>query len=81
MTRSSGVAIAAGIGYLTVVENLIGIVAEDATTYLPGGTLSALAVGGNADLGYLAALGLALAYGTAAIVTSSAVLRRREIVA
>ena len=39
-TRSSGIAIAAGIGYLMVFENLISIVAEGATDYFPGGTLS-----------------------------------------
>ncbi len=79
-TRSAGVAIAAGIGYLMVVENLIGIVAEEATNYLPAGVLSAVAAGGTATVGYLTALTLAIVYGVAAIGTSAAIFRRREIV-
>ena len=48
--------------------------------YLPGGTLSALAGGGTAELGYLAAIGLAVVYGLSAVTGSAWVFRRREIV-
>jgi ABC-2 type transport system permease protein len=78
-TKSSGIAIAVGIGYLMVFENLIGIVAENATDYLPGGTLSALSMGGTDNLGYLTAFGLAIVYGTIAIGSSAIVFHRREI--
>lgn len=78
-TKSSGIAIAVGIGYLMVFENLIGIIAESATDYLPGGTLSALTLGGNDNLGYLTAFGLAVVYGAIAIGSSAIVFRRREI--
>lgn len=79
LTKSSGIAIAAGIGYLMVFENLIGIVAEGATDYLPGGTLSALVAGGTDDVGYLTALLLAVGYVAVATITSATVFRRREI--
>lgn len=78
-TKSSGIAIATGIGYLMVFENLIGIVAENATDYLPGGTLSVLTLGGTENVSYLTAFGLAVVYGTLAIGSSAIVFRRREI--
>ena len=78
-TRSSGIAIAVGIGYLIVVENLIAIVAEDITDYLPGGTLAALADGGTADLAWAPALGLTVLYGTAAAAASLLIFRTRDI--
>jgi ABC-2 type transport system permease protein len=80
LTRSSGLAIAIGIGYLLVVENLIGIVAPDVTDYLPGGTLAALTQGGTADLGWVTALLLTVAYGATAAAISMLVFRRRDIV-
>lgn len=79
-TRSAGTAIAAGIGYLLVVENLLGIVAEDVVDYLPGGILSAVAAGGTATVAYGTALALAAVYGLTAIGSSAAIFRRREIV-
>lgn len=78
-TRSSGIAIAVGIGYLLVVENLIAIVAEDVTDFLPGGTLAALAEGGTADLAWSAAFGLTVLYGSAAALAALLVFRRRDI--
>lgn len=80
LTKSSGLAIAGGIGYLLVVENLIGIAAPDITDFLPGGTLSALTQGGTPDLAWASALGLTIAYGTAAAGVSLVAFRRRDIV-
>lgn len=78
-TRSSGIAIAVGIGYLLIVENLIAIVAEDVTDFLPGGTLGALAAGGTDDLAWAAALGLTIAYGAAAAIGALLIFRKRDI--
>lgn len=80
LTRSSGLSIGIGIGYLLVVENLIGIAAPDITDYLPGGTLSALAAGGTDDLSWAAALGLTALYGVAAAAISLLAFRNRDIV-
>ncbi len=79
-TRSAGIAIASGIGYLVVVENLIGIVAEDLVDYLPGGILSAVASGGSAAVGYLTALALGAIYAVGALGSSAWIFKRREIV-
>ena len=78
-TRSSGIAIAAGIGYLLVVENLIAIVADDITDFLPGGTLAAVADGGTPDLAWGAALALSLLYGAAAAMAALLIFRNRDI--
>ena len=78
-SRRSSIAIAIGIGYLLIVENLIAIVADDITDFLPGGTLAALAEGGTADLAWAAALGLTVLYGTAAATASLLIFRRRDI--
>ena len=79
LTRSSAIAIGVGIGFLLVVESLIAIVAPGATSYLPGGTLNTLASGGNDQLSWGAALGLAVAYGTAATTISLLTFRARDI--
>jgi ABC-2 type transport system permease protein len=80
LTRSSAMAIGIGIGFLLVVEGLITIVAPDTGPYLPGGTLSTLAAGGNDQLAWGAALGLVALYGVLAATVSLAVFRTRDIV-
>jgi ABC-2 type transport system permease protein len=79
LTRSSALAIGIGIGYLLVVENLIGIIAPGATPYLPGGTLNALVSGGTVQLAWLPALGLTLLYGLIAASISLLAFHRRDI--
>lgn len=79
LTRSSELAIGIGIGYLLVVENLIGLIAPDATVYLPGGTLNALVSGGTSELAWGLALGLVVIYGIVAITVSLLVFRARDI--
>lgn len=66
LTRSAALAIGIGIGYLLVVESLIGIVAPDSTVYLPGGTLNALVSGGTGQLAWGVAMTLAVLYGATA---------------
>lgn len=78
LTRSSAIGI--GLGFLLVVEGLISIVAPDASSYLPGGTLDTLAAGGNDQLAWGTALGLVLLYGVIAATLSLAVFRTRDIV-
>jgi ABC-type transport system involved in multi-copper enzyme maturation permease subunit len=80
LTRSSALAIGIGVGYLLVVENLIGIIAPDATPYLPGGTLNALVSGGTTELAWLPALGLTLLYGAVAASISLVAFHRRDII-
>lgn len=80
VTRSAGLAIAAGIGDLMVVENLLGLVAGDVVTYLPASALDAVATGGNDELGYAVAVALGAGYGLVAAATAAVTFLRREIV-
>jgi ABC-type transport system involved in multi-copper enzyme maturation permease subunit len=79
LTRSAAVSIGIGIGYLLIVESLIGIVAPDITVYLPGGTLRALVAGGTEQLAWSTALGLSVLYGIIAIIVSLLSFRSRAI--
>lgn len=79
VTRSLTIAIAGGIGYLLVFERLLGLVADEATTYLPGSVLSAVAAGGTASLSYGAAVALAAAYATGALLLAALVFTRRDV--
>ena len=80
LTRSSAIAIGIGLGFLLVAEGLISIVAPNARSYLPGGTLDTLAAGGNDQLAWGAALGLVVLYGVIAATVSLAVFRTRDII-
>jgi ABC-type transport system involved in multi-copper enzyme maturation permease subunit len=80
LTRSSAIAIGIGLGFLLVAEGLISIVAPNASSYLPGGTLDTLAAGGNDQLAWGAALGLVGLYGVIAAIVSLGVFRTRDII-
>lgn len=79
LTRSAGVAIGAGIGYVLLVEAVIGATFTDLADWLPGATLGALAAGGNDTLSHGAALALGLAYIVVAIGAAWWVFTRRDI--
>lgn len=79
VTRSATVAIAGGVGYVLVVEGLLGIAAPDVADRLPGATLSALARGGTETVDFGTALGLGLGYAVAGIAVAATVFRRRDI--
>jgi ABC-type transport system involved in multi-copper enzyme maturation permease subunit len=79
VTRSAAVAIGAGVAYVLVFETFIQQVAKSAGHWLPGSTLSALASGGNAHVGYHAALLLGIGYMLVGLVLSWVVFARRDI--
>lgn len=79
LTRSAAVAISAGVGYVLVLEPVLGSAAGAVADRLPGSTLTALAGGGSADLPYLGAVGLGAAYAAAGVAVALLVFRRRDI--
>lgn len=79
LARSSAIAISAGVGYVLVVESVIRAAAEKVGDWLPGSTLSALAQGGDATLGYASALALGAAYTFVSIGIAQIVFHRRDI--
>lgn len=79
LTRSAGVAIAVGIGYLVVFENMIVAVAGGASDWLLGSTLTALASGGTPAISFGSALALGAAYLAGGILIAMGVAHFREI--
>lgn len=77
LTRSSGVAIGVGIGYVLLLETVIKAATSSVGRWLPGTTIAALANGGTPDLSYGRALALGLGYvvvgfGAALVVAEAA---------
>jgi ABC-2 type transport system permease protein len=80
LTRSAGVAIGLGIGYVLLLEQVVkAAVSDDIGRWLPGSTLSALAHGGTDELPYGGALGLGGAYIVATVLAAVLVFARRDI--
>lgn len=80
VTRSVAAAIAGGVGYMMVVEGLLGRVFDAAAmTYFPGSVLRVLAGGGTESLSYATAAALGLGYAAAAITIAGATFVRRDI--
>jgi ABC-2 type transport system permease protein len=76
VTRSSGISIAIGIGYLMLFEGLAGMLLESTAKWLPGQVFAAIASGGSADMTYGTALIVAAGYAVAALAASVLVSRR-----
>ena len=79
ISMSSAIAIAVGVGYVVVFENMLLLVAKDAANWLPAATLTALAAGGTPNIDYSTALALGAAYVLAGLIIAGAIVQRREI--
>lgn len=60
--RSAAISITAGVAYLILIENLLGLIWDSAGEWLPAGIISAFAVGGTASVSFEKALVLAIGY-------------------
>ncbi len=79
-TRSSAIAIAAGIAYFLLGETLVFQAIWDSSgDWLPAGVLSAFATGGSETLSYGSAGLMTLLWGTVALVATVVVFQRRDI--
>jgi hypothetical protein len=76
VTKSSGIAIGIGIGYLMLFEGLAGMLLESTAKWLPGEVFGAIASGGTADMSYATALIIGAGYAVAALAASVAMSRR-----
>ena len=79
LTRSTGIAVGIGIGYLLVFEMVAGMLLESAARWLPGSVFTAIATGGSSDMGFAAAVALGAAYAGVAVAVSAVVYHRRDI--
>jgi ABC-2 type transport system permease protein len=79
LARSSAVAISVGVGYVLVVEPVITMAANDASDWLLGGTLTALANGGNATVSHGTAAALGMLYVVVGLTLATVVFTRRDV--
>lgn len=79
LTRSAGIAIGVGVGWVLLIEQVIGAASESVGEWLPGAVMTALARGGTPDTSYAVALTTAAAYTLVAIVGAVVVFRRRNV--
>jgi ABC-type transport system involved in multi-copper enzyme maturation permease subunit len=79
MTRSSGIAIGVGIGYVLLLETVIKVAVSSVGRWLPGTTIAALANGGTPDLTYGRAVALGLVYVVVALGAALVVYTRRDV--
>ena len=79
-TKSSAIAIAAGVGYFLLAEQLLlNSLWSSTKEWLPASAMSALAAGGNADISFSTAFGLVAAYALGAYLLAAAIFARRDI--
>lgn len=80
LTRSSAIAIAAGVGYFLLAEQLLlNALWPSTEKWLPASAMSALAEGGNATIDFGAALGLTAAYAACAYLSTAVTFARRDV--
>ena len=81
LTRSAGISIGIGIGYLMIFEGLAGMLFDSAQKWLPGSAFSVIASGGSTDMAFGTAAFVAGAYAVGALVLTAVTFRRRDITA
>jgi len=80
VTRSAGVSIAAGIGWVVVFETMLQGVATNLADKMPGAMLTALAAGGTSAVGFRTAILLAAVYTLVGLGIAGLITHRREII-
>lgn len=82
LTKSPAIAIATGVGYFLLAEQLLLNPLRPTTEeWLPASAMSALAEGGNASIGFGTALGLTAAYAVGAYLLTAVTFVRCDITA
>jgi len=79
LTRSAAISITAGVAYLLVIENLLGLAWDSAGEWLPAGVFSALAGGGTDLVSLEKATVLSAGYATLALIVMYVVFMRRDV--
>lgn len=79
LTRSAGIAIGVGVGYVLIFEAVIAAVASGIRDWLPGSILTAIAQGGNDAVTFAAACASGALYVAVAMAASLVVFQRRDI--
>lgn len=81
LTRSAGISIGIGIGYLMIFEGLAGMLLDGGQKWLPGSVFGVIAMGGSADMALGTAALAAGAYAVGALVLTAVTFNRRDVTA
>ncbi|MEA3511381.1 MAG: hypothetical protein U9R51_08105 [Actinomycetota bacterium] len=79
VTRSAAISITAGVAYLLLIENLLGLIWDSAGEWLPAGIISAFAVGGTASVPFERALVLATGYAILGLAVMYVTFLKRDV--
>lgn len=77
--RSAAISITAGVAYLILIENLLGLIWDSAGEWLPAGIISAFAVGGTASVSFEKALVLAIGYAVLGLGVTYLTFLKRDV--
>ena len=79
LTRSAAISITAGVAYLLIVENLLGLIWDSAGEWLPAGVISAFASGGTELVSFEKAVMLSAGYAMLALAVMYLTFTRRDV--
>lgn len=79
LTRSAGIAIGVGVGWVLLLEGVITAAVDEASNWLPGATIGALATGGSSSIAYGTALALGATYAGVAMLATLVTIIKRDI--
>ena len=79
ITRSAAISITAGIAYLLIIENLLGLVWDRAGEWLPAGVIAALASGGTDRVSFEKSIVLAVGYAIVGLGVMYLTFTRRDV--
>ncbi len=79
ITRSAAISITAGVAYLLIIENLLGLMWDSAGEWLPAGVIAAFASGGTDLVSFEKAIVLALGYGILGLGVTYVTFLRRDV--
>jgi len=79
VTRSAAISITAGVAYLLIVENLLGLIWDSAGEWLPAGVIAAFAAGGTDLVSFEKSIVLALGYAILGLGVMYVTFLRRDV--
>jgi ABC-type transport system involved in multi-copper enzyme maturation permease subunit len=78
-TRSAAIAITAGVAYLLIIENLLGLIWDSAGEWLPAGVIAAFASGGTDLVSFEKSIVLAVGYAILGLGVMYLTFMRRDV--
>jgi ABC-2 type transport system permease protein len=79
VTRSAAISITAGVAYLLIIENLLGLIWDSAGEWLPAGVIAAFAAGGTDLVSFEKSTVLALGYAILGLGVTYVTFLRRDV--